>query len=1016
MSSEYPVAGLLPDLVAARAAGQPDAVALVAGDEIVRYGELDAWAERLAARLRRRGVGPETVVGVLLERSPAMVAALLAIWKCGGAYLPLDPEHPAERMAYILGDGLRGPGGRTVVTAPELAGRIPGPDVERFLVDGAEAEPTGFERPVLLPDHLAYVIYTSGSTGHPKGTAVSHRAIANRILWAVAAEMRPGDAFLHKTTLTFDVSLPEIFGPLVVGGRCVLARPGGQRDLAGLADLIARESITHASFPPATLRLLLELPDAAAKLRSLRVFVTGGETVPPDLPARARAVVPAATLYNRYGPTEATVSVLSGACDPESKDEIVSLGRPIARARVYVLDETMCLQPPGIPGEIHIGGVCLARGYVGRPDLTAERFVPDPIGGETGERLYRTGDRARLRPDGAVEFLGRVDHQVKIRGFRVEIEEVEAALNACPGVREAAVAAVEEAATGSRRLLAWVLPEEGAAFDAGALRRQLAGRLAEYMIPSAFVPCADFPRTLSGKVDRPGLIADWERAGRAAPGEAADAPRTPLERALVRLVEELLQVLRVGISDHLLDLGFHSLLLARLQARLRETVGAEVPLADLVRNPSVEALARFLEAGGRGAEIGPEALAAEAALEPEIRPGPSAVPAEPETIFLTGATGFLGAHLLAELLAGTSARALCLVRGADGGRALRHGLERYGLWREELEPRIVPLPGDLSRPRLGLSASAFAELAATADAVYHCGAQVNYAYPYEALRAANVEGTREILRLTVQGRPKTLHHVSTLAVLEREGERPAVPMAEEPLDGNAAGIAGGYRQSKWVAERLVQAAIGRGVPAAIYRPGWITGGSRTGAFNPEDFLSRLVIGSLQAGLAPELGPVEVCPTPVDWVAAAIARLSRRPESAGGAFHLINPHPVAVDEIVEGARDLGYSLRSVPLGRWAADLADLAETGGSAPLAPLAGFLRQLAAGPAERSFQPTRFAGAVALGALECPRLDRRLLELYLDRLSAAAESSSGALLRDPGHGHVLLQPARLGRLENGER
>src|SRR4029077_7376258 len=327
---------------------------------------------------------------------------------------------------------------------------------EIFLPDtDAAAEPLGgSERgPELLPDHPAYLIYTSGSTGHPKGIVVSHRSLANRILWACAAEVGPGDAFLHKTTLAFDVSLPEIFAPLVAGGRCVLAPPGGQRDLAALVDLIAREGVTHASFPPSFLKLLLEIPDAAAKLRSLRVLITGGETVPPALPAQLPALLPATTLYNRYGPTETTVSVLSGLCDGEYPGGIVPMGRPIARARVYVLDEEMRLLPPGVTGEIHIGGVCLARGYLARPALSAERFVPDPYGGEPGERLYRTGDRARWRPDGALEFLGRIDHQVKIRGFRVELGEVEAALSSAPGVREAVVVACDEAATGSRRLV-----------------------------------------------------------------------------------------------------------------------------------------------------------------------------------------------------------------------------------------------------------------------------------------------------------------------------------------------------------------------------------------------------------------------------------------------------------------------------------------------------------------------------------------------------------------------------------
>ena len=989
--------GLLPDLVAARAAERPDAVALIAGSERVRYGELDARAGRLARALRWRGVGPEVVVGVLLERSPIQVAALLAIWKCGGAYLPLDPEHPADRMAYILRDGLRGPGPRIVIAERTLAGQLPDLGVELFLLD-AEGEAMGPEGdpepgPALLPDHPAYVIYTSGSTGSPKGIVVSHRSLANRILWACAAEVGPGDAFLHKTTLTFDVSLPEIFAPLVAGGRCVMAPPGGQRDLAGLAGLIAREEVTLASFPPPALRLLLEVPGAAAKLRSLRVLVTGGETVPPDLPARVRAAVPA-TLYNRYGPTETTVSVLSGVCDGESPGGIVPMGRPIAGARVYVLDGRMRPLPPGAAGEIYIGGPGLARGYLARPALTAERFVPDPLGDEPGERLYRTGDLARWLPDGALEFLGRIDHQVKIRGFRVEIGEVEAALSAAPGVREAAVVACDEPATGSRRLVAFVVPEQPDVIE--GLRRHLARRLAPYMIPSVCVPCADLPRTLSGKLDRAALA---ERALDGSAAETAGAPaRTELESALAGLLAELLGVKGIGVEDDFFELGCHSLLLMRFQARLREIAGAEVPLSDIVRNPSVRALARFLEAGAPGVEIGAAELAAEAVPGPEIRPRPGlSAPLEtPETVLLTGATGFLGSHLLAELLDRTPARVLCLVRVVDeeqGRHVLRRALERQGLWREGLDERIVPLPGDLGLPRLDLSRDAFTALAESVDAIHHCGAQVNYAYPYETLRAANVEGTRELLRLAVQGRPKALHHVSSLAVLERGPRSYPGAAPEEPLPADARGIAGGYRQSKWVAERLVQTAIERGVPAAIYRPGWITGSRRTGAANPADFLIRLIAGSLRAGLAPELGAVEACPTPVDWVAAGIVRLSLARRSLGGVFHLINPRPVALEGVLELLRDLGHPLERVPVHRWAAALAELAESGCCGPLEPLSGLLRRLGSETGERRFQPMRFASAKTQGLLTNgsgggPLVDRRLLESYLSSLLAEGAAS----------------------------
>ena len=1002
---EYPRGKLMPELVAEQVARRPEAVAIVSGEQRVRYEELAARARSLARSLRRCGVGPEVLVGLLLERSPDVVATILAIWQCGGAYLPLDPELPGERMGWLLQDGLRGSGPRLVLTQRDLADRIPASaGVELALVEEL-GEPPGKDPGLdeasplpLQPENLAYVIYTSGSTGKPKGIMISHRSLANRICWACGTEFGPSDAYLQKTTLTFDISLSEIWTPLVAGGRTVMVRPGGQRDPAYLADLIHRERITHASFPPPLLRLLLEVPGSSEKLRSLRVLITGGETVPPDLPRFALQLLPATNVYNRYGPTETTISCMSGACRPEGHGETVPIGRGTARTQVYVLDEELQPVPPMVPGEIYLGGPGVGRGYLGRPDLTAERFLPDPYGGEIGGRLYRTGDRAQWRPEGAVDFLGRVDYQVKVRGFRVEIEEIELVLLEHPRVREAAVVPLEEAATGSSRLVACVVSMDGTPLDFGELRRFLADRLASYMIPATFVLLEEMPHTLSVKIDRTALRAFLTRDREAADASSAPAaPRNDLEATLIGYFEEFLEVSGLGVDENLIERGIHSLLVVRLQTRLHNELGVELELADIVRNPSARALARFIAAGVPGAEITAGQLAVEAELPAEIRPsaGGGAAEAPARAVLLTGATGFLGAHLLDQLLAQTEAQVFCLVRAADeaaAGRSLRRAMERHGLWREDRAQRIVALPGDLVLPFLGLDESSFRELAAGVDAVYHCGAQVNLLYPYEALRAANVGGTLEVLRFAVEGRAKTVHHVSTLSVLEKSGLPPPCAAPEEPLDGDGANLEGGYNQSKWVAERLVETARQRGVPAVIYRPGWITGHSTTGIGSASDFLVRLIAGSLRLGAAPDLGAAELCPTPVDYVSAALVWLSRRRQPAGAVYHLINPQPVAFDHLVELIRELGYPVRKLPLRHWAADLSEFAASSGDEFLAPLHSFLEQHGSGPAtagngEAPWVPWRFdtvrtRAALAAGPLRCPPMDRRLLALYLDALA----------------------------------
>ncbi|HET7041339.1 MAG TPA: amino acid adenylation domain-containing protein, partial [Gemmatimonadales bacterium] len=420
-----------------QAARVPEAAAVVCEGETLSYRELNGRANRLAWRLRRLGVGPESVVAISAERSFEMVVGLLAILKAGGAYLPLDPALPRERLAFMMEDA-----GTGLLLAQERL--LPNLPVREGLgivpLDGAgeDQESAGNLAVPVEPESSAYVIYTSGSTGHPKGVVVSHRSLGNRLQFARAGDVTDRDAFLQKTTISFDVSLLEIFAPLVAGGRTVLARPGGQQDVAYLVRLIREQGVTYTSFPPSLLYALFaeEGLDGCA---SLRTVITGGETVPPVLPGQFYEVLPGADLLNRYGPTEATISVTSWLCERGAPPRTLPIGRPTAKARVYLLDRALQPVPVGVAGEIFLGGLCVARGYLGQPALTAERFVPDPFSGdfsgEAGARLYRTGDLARYRADGAIEFAGRVDHQVKIRGFRVELGEIETALARHPAVR-----------------------------------------------------------------------------------------------------------------------------------------------------------------------------------------------------------------------------------------------------------------------------------------------------------------------------------------------------------------------------------------------------------------------------------------------------------------------------------------------------------------------------------------------------------------------------------------------------
>jgi amino acid adenylation domain-containing protein len=448
-------------------------------------------------------------------------------------------------------------------------------------------------------DNLAYVIFTSGSTGQPKGVMNTHQGIRNRLLWMQQAYgLTESDRVLQKTPFGFDVSVWEFLWPLMTGARLVVARPGGHQDRAYLADLIATQGITTVHFVPAMLRVFLDAPGLEVG-GPLRRVISSGEALTTDLQERFFARL-GAELHNLYGPTEAAVDVTSWACRRGSSGPVVPIGRPIANIQIYLLDAHLEPVPVGVPGELHIGGVGLARGYLGRPDLTAERFIPDPFSAQPGSRLYKTGDLARYRPDGRIEFLRRVDQQVKVNGIRVETGEIEVALGRHPGVKEAVVLAREDT-PGDQRLVAYVVAVEPPAPSGPELRHFLKRELPEFMVPSSFVELPRLPWTPHGKVDRLALPApDRTRPDL---GHTVVAPRVPLEEALARIWTDVLGVERVSVHDDFFELGGHSLLAIRIVSRIREALGVELPLRRIFETPTIAEvaaairLARVVSAG-----------------------------------------------------------------------------------------------------------------------------------------------------------------------------------------------------------------------------------------------------------------------------------------------------------------------------------------------------------------------------------------------------------------------------------
>ncbi|MFI2202813.1 amino acid adenylation domain-containing protein [Streptomyces sp. NPDC020192] len=572
----------LPELLAERAAKHPDRIAVRFGDTALTYGEFNAWANRLAHELRALGVGPDTLVGVHLHRSAELIVALAAVLKAGGAYVPLDPGYPRERLEYMLDDArvpvlLTGPG-LAVPAVPEGTAVL---EVDRSVAAG---RPGTDPLPQAGPEHLAYVIYTSGSTGRPKGVQIPHRALLNLLFsFGRDLELTEEDRLLAVTSLSFDIAALEVYLPLLTGAELIVA-PDIAVDGPRLRAAVEQSGATVVQATPSSWRLLIEAGLTGDE--RLRV-VSGGEALPEDLARELTARFP--VVWNAYGPTETTIW---SCLDRVRPGEPVTLGRPIANTRVYVLDESYAPVPEGVPGDLYLAGDGLARGYSRRGDLTADRFVPDPYAGAVAEgaRMYRTGDVARWLPDGRLEFLGRSDHQVKVRGFRIELGEIENVLARHPAVGRVVVMARRDQ-PGDARLAAYLTPEGPAAPTAAELRELAGAALPEYMVPSAFVVLDAFPLTPNGKVDRLALPAPGREETTAG---AFVAPRTPTEEAIAAIWRDVLGVARVGVTDAFLDLGGNSISALRVIMRLPEITDAEVPVAALFEGGTIERLAAIV--------------------------------------------------------------------------------------------------------------------------------------------------------------------------------------------------------------------------------------------------------------------------------------------------------------------------------------------------------------------------------------------------------------------------------------
>ena len=994
-----------------RASRQPDSVAVISAQAEITYRALNHSANQLAHYLQGCGVRPETVVGVFLERSIQAIRCLLAILKAGGAYLPMDPSLPDVRLEHMCEDA----GVKFVLVDSSNAAAFPASSAKLILVDELAqemaAQPATSPVAGLRPANLAYAIHTSGSTGRPKAVAVSHGSLACFCREVVREyDLGRRDRVAQFAALGFDTSLEQILATLLSGAVLLLSAVKTVSP-TDLVRCLAAQRITVIDLTPAYWHQVLAVAQAGEEdFGSLRLMITGGDLANAADCRAALRRARGARLLNAYGLTETTIT--SALCDlseevlPPQAGTPVPVGKPLAHTQIFVLDENLDAVPPGITGEIYIGGCGVARGYVGRPELTAELFVPNPYSAVAGARMYRSGDLGRFRPDGSLEVVGRVDRQVKIGGFRVEPAEIESVLVTHPDIDEVAVITGETA--GDKQITAYYKPRYRTGADdtpsAESLRSFVSTYLPDFMIPAVFVALQRMPRAPGGNVDRQAL----PRPVIAATGHASGTTYTLLQAGLSHLWSALLNVGQVGLDDDFYRLGGNSLLAAEMLARacVMFGIGADQlrPLTRcLLRHPNLRSFANAVQDARAGilATDGTDSrvdFTREAELNVPVRCGAGTPPdwKQPREILLTGVTGFFGVHMLRELLTATSARIHCLVRAHHAGHGLRRIVltaERYQLGELALD-RVVPLVGDLGQPELGLPKARFTELARITDIIYHAGAQVNFIYPYSELRAANVIGTRELIRLAGLCRGIPIHYVSTMAVLAGFGHMGVRAVTEETPLAHADHLCVGYIESKFIAEELLRNAARSGLPVAIYRPLDIVGDRTTGAWNTTTEMCALIRFITDTGIAPDIDlPLDFIPA--DVCAAAINCIASHVEATGRTYHLASPEYTLLGSLADRLRNFGYVIHELPYQDWLRELLRYTAAHPDHPMTPFIPLFVDRCGDPgmtvAEMYFAHTfpsydrkNAEQALRGSGIVFPAVDENLLDIHIEYLVAS--------------------------------
>ncbi|XP_071951852.1 uncharacterized protein [Antedon mediterranea] len=951
---DYENQGCLHDMFIRQASKTPDAIAVVAeNDKQMTFKELDNATDVLAYNLRTKGVCPDSIVGIYMEKCIEYTTAYIAILKAGGAYMPLDTSYPQHLVADIIIDAEP----VAVLTTKKLAKNLQGAKnailLEEGWIDRIKAENSKVvlteQKPTTL-DNLAYVVYSSGTTGKPKGIMCPHRGAVFSYTWRHQNySFDPDERVASNVFFVW-----EMFRSLLKGIPLYIIPDNVIYDPPLLLEFLRKHKITRLLFTPSLLETVLDTgkADLASCLQNLKIIWLCGEVVTNGLRDRILETLPSIQLLNLYSISEChDVAVSNLSLDKktetaDSKRKFCPVGKLLQGVQVTILDDQFNVQPVGSPGEIYVSGPTLARGYIKRPELNAKRFInrPASLPASLGEKFYRTGDWGYILSDGNLEICGRCDSMVKIRGYSIEIQAVESALLQLPMV-STCVVLVQGNEGEDKFMVAYVVPEGETTRK--EVRAELKTRLPNFMIPSYFVFLSSIPiLAASGKLDKKALPPF--RSEKQLNGEQDCTPSTEFEKKLAAIWCGILQFKTVDVQDNFFDLGGHSLLAARLLNKIQETFCVKLSVSDLFNYPTITSMAQLLEEckeknlHSRSFEVVHPSidLVAEVKnhdqgimrLDMQLRAFWRSIQYGDRwkrgRVLLTGATGFLGTFILQELLLNTQTHIYCLVRrfrDMTGEQRLLASLKQFGICKESsqknkvmeyFDTRVTAITGDVSLRNMGMSEEDYTYLSYEIDFIVHAAAYVNLIYPYDALHGTNVLGTQNTVLFSCTNKIKPLHHISTNSVFPHNTTN---CMENDDMLKYASLLADGYGQTKWVAEQIVLKAKSRGLPVVIYRLGNLSGDSTTAYWNPLDSNLLAIQGIAATHTAPDIDwQIEM--TPVDFVSSVIVNMTQNLMCCvGKVFHIVNPNRVDANLLYQTMRNLGYPIKVVSFEEWGEEI-------------------------------------------------------------------------------------------------